>query len=63
MVNEIKWWCKFLSIPYKNSDTLELWKIKKQRYIKKDTAKTNITINNDHNKQLTIFDFEAQTAI
>jgi hypothetical protein len=64
MLNEIKWWCKLLNIPYTNNNTLEIWMIKKRSFIKKDIDQNNININNEHNnQQLTIFDFEAQAAI
>jgi hypothetical protein len=64
MLNEIKWWCKLLNIPYTNDNTLEIWEIKKRSFIRKDIDQNNININNENNnQQLTIFDFEAQAAI
>jgi hypothetical protein len=64
MLNEIKWWCKLLNIPYINDNTLEIWAIKKRSFIRKDIDQNNINISNEHNnQQLTIFDFEAQAAI
>ncbi|MEX2935991.1 hypothetical protein [Staphylococcus saprophyticus] len=63
MLNEIKWLCNFLNIPYDDCYTLELWKIKQCNLKKSDVDMTNISIPNNHNQQLTIFDFEDQIAI